>query len=82
MRSVPFRWRLLGPGAQEWPYRGLTPNGARSHKAPFQGEACHFYDPAARTHINLSLCRSARARPHHSIKELCDPIDLKYLKQG
>lgn len=52
------------------------------HKAPFQGEACHFYDPAPGTYISLSQYRSVRARPHHSIKEFCDPIDLKYLEQG
>lgn len=82
MRSVPFRCRLLGHCFWDRPYKGLTPNGPLKHKAFFQKKAWNFYDPAARKHINLSLWRSARPGPHHSIKELCDPIDLKYLKQG
>lgn len=77
-----FDGRLLGLSFWEWPYKGLTPNGPLEHKAFFQKEAWNFYDPAASKHINLSLWRSAGAGPHHSIKELCDPIDLKYLKQG
>lgn len=82
MRSVPFRCRLLEFCFWEWPYKGLTSHGPQKHKALFQKEAWNFYDLAARKHINLSLWRSAGPGPHHSIKELCDPIDLKYLKQG
>lgn len=42
MRSVPFRWRLLGPGSQEWPSGGVSPMDPAHTKPPFREKPAIF----------------------------------------